>query len=395
MNLLPDAQRFNIPDLPTAEEVLPFLRRIDENRWYSNFGPLVGQFESLFAEKMAQAHRTKRRPCVATSSGFAALSVGLRLLGIGPGKRVLVPAVTFPACPLAAQNLRAEVVLGDIDPESWLLTPQTALKIAEQAKIDAVMPVSLYGIPLPASEWDGFHEKTGIPVLIDAAAAVETQLYPKKALVAHSLHALKPFGIGEGGLLMIPDEKRAATAREIINFGMRGRVALGPGENAKMSEYHAAVGLAQLTRWEEVKERRRRAYQAYEKELSDNRLFGILHPKLEEMVVSCLMIRLPDGGATRLMEELNRKGVAAHRTYLPPLYTHPSFSALPVANEKGRALRSRDPAAKAGLMTGAEEMNETVLGLPFHPFLSGEDIARIVGLLVACLEKDREERKAS
>ena len=106
---------------------------------------------------------------------------------------VLVPAVTFPACPLAVRHAGAEAVLADVDAESWQLTPKTAWRAAENMPIHAVMPVAVYGVPVPAKEWDQFTEDTGIPVIIDAAAALESQELPKKCLVAHSLHATKPF----------------------------------------------------------------------------------------------------------------------------------------------------------------------------------------------------------
>jgi dTDP-4-amino-4,6-dideoxygalactose transaminase len=96
--------RFLIPDLPSAADVTPYLRRIDEARWYSNFGPLVCEFEDRLQCLMTRADRTPDYgPIHLTTvvSGHYALEIGLKLLGISRGKKVLLPAVTFPACPLA------------------------------------------------------------------------------------------------------------------------------------------------------------------------------------------------------------------------------------------------------------------------------------------------------
>lgn len=380
MVLSSESKRFIIPDLPSADEVLPYLREIDKNHWYSNFGPLVGSFETLFARAMGQVHGTAAKNCVAMASGTHALSIGLRLLGIGPQKRVLVPSVTFPACPLAAQNLGADIIFSDIDPDKWVLTPDIAFQIVQKIKIDAVMPVSIYGIPLPASEWDHFIQKTGIPVIIDAAAAIESQRYPQKALVAHSLHALKPFGIGEGGLLVLPEEKMAATARELINFGMVNRVCYLGGENAKMSEYHAAIALAQLKRWPEIKMRRRAIYEMYLTALKSMEKIVKPHEELENTIVSAFMIRIKNHDATATLSQLIAKGVAAHRTYLPPLYEHPHFASLPLATAQGQRTKKREK------MKGAQAMNASVLGLPFHAFLSKEDIFRVTETLNAVLK---------
>lgn len=377
------SQRFIIPDLPTAEEILPFLKMIDENRWYSNFGPLANSFERIFTQAMGAFHgrKGKPKPCVALASGYHALSVGLRMVGVGPKKKVLIPAVTFPACPLAVQNLGAEPLLGDVDPDSWVLTPKLARQMAEKGKIDAVMPVSLYGFPLPADEWDRFIEETGIPVIIDAAAAIETQRYPEKAYVAHSLHALKPMGIGEGGLLITPDKEKAITVRQIINFGMQDRITYRGGENAKMSEYHAAVALAQLERWEGIKARRRKVYETYKAALCEISDRANPHSSLEETVVSNLMVRINIESSSSIMEALLRRGIAAHRTYLPPLYTHPHFADLTVVSAVGNRLKTPDHAAKAAYMRGAETMNTFALGLPFHAFMSDEEIHRAVKIL--------------
>lgn len=365
------SQRFIIPDLPSADEILPFLREVDQNRWYSNFGPLVRRFESGFAQLMWRAHGARRPSlCLSLASGTQALSIGLRLHGIGPGKRVLIPAVTFPACPLVVQNLGAEAVLADIDPQKWVLTPEIAKNIAERQVIDAVMPVSLYGMPLPAEEWDRFVEETGIPVVIDAAASIESQKYASKLLVAHSLHALKPFGIGEGGFLVMWDKENFATTRKTSNFGMIDRITYQPGENAKMSEYHAAVGLAQLGRWDGIKARRRRIFERYQAELAPLKERIVIHEKLQETVLSCLMATIKSGNPQLIVADLIARGVPAHRTYLPPLYAHPYFEGLARADADGK-----------GKMPGAEAMEASVIGLPFHAFLSDEEIHHFVQII--------------
>jgi len=379
MTALPpfDRARFAIPDLPDADALLPYLRRIDENRWYSNFGPLVQEFEARFSAAMAAAHRAARaRPFVTMASGYYALSLGLRLLSVGPKSRVLVPAVTFPACPLAPQNLGAEAVLADVDPESWTLTPAIARAVIARHKIDAVMPVCVYGFPLDAQAWDSFEKETGVPVLIDAAAAIEVQRYPARGIVAHSLHALKPFGIGEGGVLALPNEALARRARQATNFGMKDRRTFAGGENAKMSEYHAAVALAQMDRWETVKRRRKDVLDLYLAALAPLGAAARAHPMLAQTIPSAMMIRLEGRKGQATAKALCARGVAAHRLYLPPLYDHPHFARLRRIDARGKA---------AGRLDGAESMNASVIGLPFHPFMAEEDVQKTVDALASLL----------
>jgi hypothetical protein len=129
-------------------------------------------------------------------------------------KTVLASAVAFTTCHLAVEHNGAQVVLSDIDATRWTLTPEIARAAASRITIDAVMPVALYGVPLPVIQWDDFSQETGIPVVIDAAAAIEVQEIPRLGFVAQNLM---------------------------------------DGSNAKMSEYHAAVGLAQIERWSRIK----------------------------------------------------------------------------------------------------------------------------------------------
>src|SRR5438128_2107220 len=84
------AIRLLVPDLPSARELLPYLERIDANRWYTNFGPLVLEYETRLAE-MTGAH------VVTLSSATAALELAITALRLPAGSRALVPAFTFPA----------------------------------------------------------------------------------------------------------------------------------------------------------------------------------------------------------------------------------------------------------------------------------------------------------
>jgi len=392
-----------IPDMPSADDLLPYLRQIDANRWYSNFGPLVQEFEAKFAQTMAKAHGTSEPAlCITTSSGHNALSIGMRLLGIQKGWRVLMPAVNFPACPLAVENMGAVAVLADVDPETFTLTPALARTIVAHTKIDAVIPVSLYGIPLPADAWDAFMADTGIPVLIDAAAAVEAQRYPKRGIVAHSLHATKPFGVGEGGLVITYDPLLADKARLISNFGSQGRITQMTGENAKMSEYHAAVGLAQLERWEGIKQRRHAVFSCFKEELKSCEPLATLPACFDQAIVSTFMVRTRGIEAARLANQLLTQGLPVHRTYLPPLYAHPYFSALELANAQGAITSTTDPLAQNNHMTGAALLQSSLIGPPFHSMMQPQDVHDIVKIfghalmqITGCDNEKRNENDSS
>ncbi len=381
--------RYLIPDLPSTAELEPYLRRIDETQWYTNFGPLVCEFESRLKATLATRHPDLDAGhffLTTLSSGFDALEVGLRMLHLQRSRRVLVPAVTFCACPLAVQHAGLEVVFADIDAESWILTPRIARAAAARMELAAVMPVAAYGVPLPAAEWDTFFSDTGIPVLIDAAAAFEVQPLLKHGLVAHSLHATKPLGIGEGGILVGCDAHLIERARRYTNFGMIERVGSADGANTRMSEYHAAVGLVQLNRWSEIKGRRRHLLDLFRQHLEPLSERVSLQPSIVEAVVSCLMVLIKDRPQNQLLAEKDFNGIAFHRTYLPPLYRHPIFERLPVVNTNGDALPSEaEVAKKLAHMRNSEMLMRCLLGVPFHPFMDEYDVVSVVDALSSLL----------
>jgi dTDP-4-amino-4,6-dideoxygalactose transaminase len=371
--------RYVIPDVPGADAVLPYLRQIDANRWYSNFGPLVGEFERrLLAHLQSLDKATGAPPLVMTTlmTCYHALQIGLQLFRLPAGAKVLVPAVTFPACPLAVRHAGYEAVLADVDAANWQLTPAIARKVAQNTKIHAVMPVAVYGVPVDAAAWDKFSEETGIAVIIDAAAALEAQDIPRKGLVAHSLHATKPFSIGEGGVLIGRDPALMTEARRIANFGTENRITLQDGSNAKMSEFQAAVALAQLDRWQDAKQKRRAMLARYRQAVDATGCGFTFQQGLDRAIASVVMLKSPKPCAMEAIAFINTRGVFAHRVYLPPLYQHPHFAGLTVAGVDGRLLPgSVSPADKSALMANSEELLRTLFGLPFHTLLAESDIA--------------------
>jgi dTDP-4-amino-4,6-dideoxygalactose transaminase len=242
------------PLLPASERLLPYLRRIDATRIYSNFGPLVGEFESRLA-----GHFGLGDGCVvSTSTGTSAL-VGAILGSAGRAQRdrplALMPAFTFVASAVAAQECGFEPYLADVDADSWLLEPDALLGHPQLDRVGLVMPVAAFGRPVDVAAWLRFRERTGIPVVVDAAASFEfVSAQPARCLgaipVALSFHATKSLATGEGGCVVSSDPELVARIAQSLNFGFRfSRDSCTASTNGKMSEYHAAVGLAELDGW--------------------------------------------------------------------------------------------------------------------------------------------------
>nr|WP_047167141.1 DegT/DnrJ/EryC1/StrS family aminotransferase [Sphingomonas sp. Y57] len=232
------------PRMPAAETLLPYLRRIDAQRCYTNFGPLVAELEARLAERL-----DLDPACVASvANATAGLTLALRSVAGGRAGVCVLPSWTFVATAHAIAAAGFPPFLVDVDEGSWALTPAIALDAV--ARIDgpvaAIMPVAPFGAPVDIAGWDRFTALTGIPVVIDAAAGHDGLRAGDTPCVV-SLHATKILGAGEGGYVACRRPELAIEIRKRSNFGFYGaRDAEVAACNAKMSEYHAAVGLASM-----------------------------------------------------------------------------------------------------------------------------------------------------
>ena len=359
-----------LPDLPEPGEVTPYLQEMHSNRWFTNFGPLNARFQ----EVMAGFFAASGSPGLTTqtfSSATSALELTLRAMGLPAGGRVLMPALTFPATALAVINAGLEPVFADVDMASWELMAETAIAAHAYKPLAAVMPVAAFGKPVPTEGWQAFQRETGVPVLIDAAAALGQQHVPHDLTAVFSLHATKPFGVGEGGLVVSCDADLLLRAKSLSNFGfLPGKgVVQQTGSNAKMGEYYAAVGLAQVKRWNSVLERRRKVFDAYLVRLEE---FGSdirLQAGVEDFIPAVFPIYVP-GKGKEINSAMTSASIQTRYWYLPLLHEHPALTGYGFAEAGG----------EANLKVCAE-LGTGLVGLPFHAYLTTADIDKVCAVL--------------
>lgn len=344
------------PRLPTTTELIPYLNQIDTNQFYSNFGPLNDLLQRRI-EGFYTLHRGESYHVVTTSSGTSALEALIQSLNLRPGAKIAVPALTFVATASSVVRMGYEAVACDVDPHSWLMTPES-LSQANLDGVQAVIPVATFGIPQDASAWSAWADATGRKVIIDAAAAFGGQLPAYNVPIAFSMHATKPLSSAEGGLVMTCDPEQGETVRRLTNFGLPS-MAKGAGTNAKLSEYHAAVGLASLDKWSETVESRRQAFKIYRERASQ---VGIdLLPSLQRAYCPSVLIAKFRCAKTKFQfeQECLTRGVETRGWYTPTLSEHPALT--------GRV-------AAAGLLTHAKRAASQLLGLPFYTDITKAEI---------------------
>jgi len=355
--------------LPDADALLPYLRRIDAARWYTNFGPLANELEQRLATQLDPGDSPA---VVSLSSGTAALELALGAMQLPSGAQVLLPALTFVATATAVIRVGHMPLIADVAAGNWLLTPEIARRIATSRRIDAVMPVATFGLAQDITAWDRFVEDTGMPVLIDAAGAFGNQQAARRCHVAFSLHATKALAAGEGGFVVTRDHAMAARIRTLSNFGIdleHGSQVFFPGGNGKLSEYHAAVALASLDQWPDI-ERSRRALQArYLRQLQRSCPGVVLQEQAVGGVYPILVVALPSGvHAREIQQELAARGIQTRQWYCPTLDRHPAFASF-----------GAEP------LPVAHSLSERLLGLPFYLDITTAQIRRVCESLAVVL----------
>lgn len=357
------------PLLPRAEALLPYLRRIDAARIYANWGPLTAELEARLA-----AHCSGH--VVTVSSATDGLVCALRAAledrpAAGEGGLCLMPSWSFVATAHAAVAAGLRPAFLDVEEESWTLTPEgvrAAIRTAQGrhggGAIAAVMVVAPFGLPLDPIPWDAFTQQTGIPVVIDAAAAFDALRAGRTPAVV-SLHATKAVGAGEGGFVATTDADLARRIKRTANFGFFGsRTAEVPALNAKLSEYHAAVALAALDEWPS----RRAVLLAMAARLRDALAaqgcrflpgFGA------DWVGSTCVARLPDPIATAdVALELGLSGIQTRSWWAQGNHLQPAF-------------RHFAPFPSEGPLEVTRRLAHSTLGLPFLPDMTEEEVTRV------------------
>jgi len=359
------------PRLADSDALLPYLRRIDANRIYTNWGPLVTEFERRLCNHL----ELPTGGFVSASSGTAAL-VAATLATAGRATRerplALVPAFTFVATAVAVEQCGYAVHLADVDEETWMLDPE---RLAEEVILDrvgVVMPVAPFGRPVPQARWRKFRTRTGIPVVIDGAASFEgVSAAPDDQLddipVAMSFHATKSLSTGEGGGVACRDVELVRRTAQALNFGFYDvRDSATPSTNGKLSEYHAALGLAELDGWTRKESALRGVADVYRRVLADVGISDRLTAS-PEICSSYVLFRCQSSNeATRVRDALRRERVDHRVWYGSGLHHQTYFS------ECGR-----------NSLDVTEDIAPRIIGLPVAVDLSQHSIERVAAALAA------------
>ena len=338
-------------------------------------GPFGARFERGIADLVG------RREAIACSSGTAGLHMCVRALGIGPGDEVLTTPFSFVASANCLLYERAVPKFIDIEEDSLGMDPGL-LAGAVTSKTRAVLPVHVFGRPCRIGETVAFARERGLPVIEDACEGLGstmdgTPLGAFGDVAVFAFYPNKQVTTGEGGMVVTDDERLGETMRSLRNQG-RDRDGqwlrhVQLGYNYRLDELSAAVGVAQLERFDELRRGRARAAAGYERAFSGRSWLRLPHAGNGEAVDWFVyVVRLEDGidrGA--VMERLGAAGVST-RPYFSPLHLQPLY----------RDMFGYQP----GDFPVTERVAASTLALPFSSRLTDEDVEHVAETLISVVE---------
>ena len=322
---------------------------IDTN-WISSQGSYVERFESELSEICGV------KSCVATSSGTTALHLALKTLGVGLGDEVIVPNLTFGASVNSILNAGAIPVLVDVSEQDWNMCPEKIIQ-AISPSTKAIMPVHLYGNPCQMNAIMSIALEHGLLVIEDCAEALGAKILGQPVgsfgdAAAFSFFANKIITCGEGGAVLFSNSKNGEKAKKLRDHGMSVSKKYWHelvGFNYRMTNIQAAIGCAQLERFEEFTAKRSQIWASYEKKLLPSGYFKSqkIHAGSEPCHWLFTLVLLPNLTCHRdqLIDKLRLSGIET-RPIFYPMSDMPAFQAN---SKKSLELKASENLSRGGI----------------------------------------------
>jgi len=369
-------------------------------------GEIISRGAQVQALEREIERRTGARWAFACSSGTAGLHMAAMALGLQPGERVAVPAITFVATANAARYCGGEVVFADVDPDTGMMTPETladALVEHQDGKLRAVFPVHLNGQVGDVAALRSVAERHGLAVVEDAAHAFGTS-YTVGAtthrvgacdhaeMAVFSTHPVKAFTTGEGGVVTTSSPELARGLALARNHGItrdpaefeNHSLGFGPsnapnpwyyemqelGFNYWITDIQCALGLSQLAKVDSMLERRRSLVARYDQAIKALAPAVRVVPRTPGCVAGwhlfVVLIDFAAIGRSRadVMAGLRSRGVGSQVHYIPvpwqPYYRR-RYGEIAVP--------------------GAASYYARCLSLPLFPAMTDQDVDTVVAAL--------------
>lgn len=356
-----------------GKEELKYLNQSIKSGWISSQGPFVKKFEKKFAKFIGTKY------AVSCASGTSALSLICKTLKLKKNDEVIMPALTFSADAFTLLQQELKIIFVDCSPNSFGIdVNQVKKKITKKTKV--ILPTHLYGYPVEIDKLKKICNEKKIYLVEDCSQASGT-IYKKKRVGSfgdfniHSFHN-KLIASGEGGMITTNNSALAKRFEMLKNPPSVNRPEEVQGFkeislNHRMSNLHAAVGLAQLERINKNIVKKNKMAQIYNQIFEKSKIIKFIKPKKYEKVVYWRYTIFLDKkiNLKKLINLCKNKGIVVRETYLP-LHLHPIFK---------KKIKLKLP--------NCENMSRVGLDIPSGVKLNSASIAYIGNTIVSLAKK--------
>jgi perosamine synthetase len=371
------------PDLSAREREL-VAEVLDSGRL--SLGPVLERFERDLASLVGADD------AVAVSSGTAALHLGVRALGWGEGDEVLTSPFSFVASANCLLYEGAAPVFCDIDPVTLDIDPE-AVRAAVGERTAGLLPVHIFGYPAAMAQLEELAAERGLAVLEDACEALGAahgdgpKVGARGNLATFAFYGNKQLTTAEGGVIVPRSAPEAESLRSERNQGRAPEMDWLDhdrlGFNYRLSDVHAAIGVGQIERADDLLGARARVAELYGRRLADLGGAPAGEGDPEGLCLPCAdrdgdrrswfvyTVQLPQGiDRDAVISELDQRGVAS-KAYLPCIHLMPFY-------------RERF-GFRGGEFPLAERVAERSLALPFFTTMGEPEVERVAEALAEAL----------
>lgn len=345
--------------LPPQEEYIAYLNGIWERHHLTNQGPLVLELEQKLRQYLGLEHLHF------SSNGTIVLQMALKALRI-TGEVITTP-FSYCATSHAIAWENATPIFADIRKEDLCIDPD-CIEALITPRTQAILATHVYGIPCQIERIEAIAKQHGLYVIYDAAHTFGVQ-YKGKSLLSYgdvstcSFHATKVFHTVEGGMITTPNAELSEQLKLYRSFGHVGDDYFDIGINAKNSEFHAAMGLCNLPKVDEIIAGRRRVTESYDQHLNWEKLTKPTIPADVEWNHAYYPVFFEtEADLLKVRDALAAQNIFVRR------YFYPSLNTLSFLHAHQSCPVSEYMAVRA-------------LSLPLYPDLPDHDVERIISII--------------
>lgn len=348
------------PFLPPKQAYDRILETTWDNNWLTNNGPLLRELEVKVKDYLSASNMSF------VTNGTIAIQLAIKALNI-TGEIITTP-FSYVATTSAPAWENCDIIFAEIDPDSFNIDPKSVESLITD-KTQAILATHVFGNPIEIEAIQEIADKYNLSVIYDAAHCFGVK-YDNQSIFDFgdvstlSTHATKIFHTVEGGFISARNEQTLRQINLMKNFGHDGVDKFSAiGINGKNSEFHAAMGLANLNYINEILAKRKQQYELYLTYLSDQKEIKLqtIHAKAQYNYSYFPIVLKDEDTLFKVQAALQENKIIPRRYFYPSLNTldYVKYASLPIA----------------------EQLSKTILCLPLYFSLENKDIQHICAVI--------------